>query len=105
MFDGIALETKCCYCPKQDQILGLCHEHSHNVNNRVNSVESVDEVHAALFDMQDEDTKVCFGSDATVVAIAPYGRVDHYSLAPIVASPSDKTEKVAALANWMQTVL
>ena len=29
MFDGIALETRCCY---QDKILGLCCEHSHNVN-------------------------------------------------------------------------
>jgi hypothetical protein len=88
MFDGIALETKCCYCPKRDQILGLCHEHSHNVNTKVDSVESVDEVRAALFDMQNEDTKVCFGSDATVVGIAPYGWVDRYSPIHIVASPS-----------------
>lgn len=35
MFDGIALETRCCYCPKRDKILGLCREHSHNVNIQV----------------------------------------------------------------------
>jgi len=51
MFDGIALETKCRYCPKRDQILGLCREHSHNVNTKVDSVESVDKVCTALFDM------------------------------------------------------
>lgn len=68
-------------------------------------MELVDEVQTALFDLKDEDTKVCFGSDATVVGIAPYGRVDHYSPVPIVASPSDKTEKGPALAGWMQTVL
>jgi hypothetical protein len=68
-------------------------------------VELVDKVWTALFDLKDEDTKVCFGSDATVVGIAPYGWVDHYSPVPIVASPSDKTEKGAALADWMQTVL
>jgi hypothetical protein len=65
----------------------------------------VDKVQTALFDLKDEDTKVCFGSDATIVGIAPYGWVDHYSPVPIVASPSDKTEKGAALADWMQTVL
>lgn len=105
MFDGIALETKCRFCPKRDQILGLCHEHSSNVNIKVDSMESVDKVWTALFDLKDEDTKVCFGSDATVVGIAPYGWVDHYSPVPIVASPSDKTEKGAALADWMKTML
>ena len=68
-------------------------------------MESVDKVWTALFDLKDEDTKVCFGSDATVVGIAPYGWVDHYSPVPIVASPSDKTEKGAALADWMKTML
>jgi len=29
MFDGIALDTRCRYCPERDSILGLCQEHSH----------------------------------------------------------------------------
>jgi 2,3-bisphosphoglycerate-independent phosphoglycerate mutase len=82
-------------------MLGLCCEHSCNVNTKFDSMESVDKVWTALFDSQDEDQKVCFGSDATVVGITPYGRIDHYSPIPIVASPSDKTEKGAALADWM----
>jgi hypothetical protein len=71
MFDGIALETRCRYCPKQDKILGLCQEHSHNVNIQVDSVESVDKIRTAL-GSQNPAVKVCFGSDATVVAIAQY---------------------------------
>ena len=105
MFDGIALETICRYCPEQDSILGLCQEHSHRVNTKVDSVESVEEVHTALAEPKDSDLKVCFGSEATVVAIAPYTQDDYYTPVPIVASPSDKMEKVPELAKWMQTVL
>lgn len=50
-------------------------------------------------------SKVCFGSEATVVGIAPYAQEDYYTPVPIVASPSDKTEKAPDLAKWMQTVL
>jgi hypothetical protein len=32
MFNGVALETQCQYCPQRNLILGLCHEHSSNVN-------------------------------------------------------------------------
>ena len=72
MVDGVALETRCCYCPKCDSILGLCHEHACNVDTRVTSLDSVEKVCEALFKSQDDATKVCFGSDATVVGIAPY---------------------------------
>ena len=104
MFDGIALETRCRYCPERDKILGLCHEHSKNINNQVDSVESVDKIHSALAS-DNPSTKVCFGSDATVVAIAQYSDDKYYSPVPVVASPSDKTEKADDLAKWMQTVL
>ena len=105
MVDGIALETRCRYCPKRDSILGLCREHSHNVDTKVISLDSVEKVRVALFESQDDATKVCFGSDATVVGIAPYAQDDHYSPVPIIASPSDKHEKGADLAKWLETVL
>jgi hypothetical protein len=89
MVDGIALETRCRYCPKCNSILRLCHEHSCNVDPEVISLDSVEKVSLALFESQDNATKVCFGSDATVVGIAPYAQDDHYSPVPIVASPSD----------------
>jgi hypothetical protein len=53
----------------------------------------------ALFESQHDDTKVCFGSDATVVGIAPHADNKHYSPVPIVASPPDKTEKGVELAQ------
>lgn len=48
---------------------------------------------------------MCFGSDATVVAIAPYAESEHYTPVPIVVSPSDKTEKGTSLAEWLKVVL
>ncbi|KAJ7315740.1 hypothetical protein DFH08DRAFT_820317 [Mycena albidolilacea] len=105
MFDGIALETKCCYCPVRNAILGLCREHSNRVNTSVDSLDSVDEVRVALQREKHNPKKVCFGSDATVVAIAPYAQDDHYTPVPIVVSPSDQTEKGPELAEWMQVVL
>ncbi|KAJ6626472.1 hypothetical protein B0H10DRAFT_2185720 [Mycena sp. CBHHK59/15] len=106
MFDGV--ETKCRYCPHCNAILGLCWEHSDRVKNQVTnlqSIEDIETIHTALFSPATKDDKVCFGSDATVVAIAPYGRNDHYTPSPIVVSPSDKTEKGLELAKWMQTVI
>jgi len=72
MFDGVALETKCRYCPERNQIMGLCREHSRNVKTEVTDQQSIEDVRAALFDSESSESKVCFGSDATVVAIAPY---------------------------------
>jgi hypothetical protein len=105
MFDGVALEAKCRYCPIRDSIIGLCREHAANVETKVKSLESVDGVRTAVFHPTAE-TPVChIGAEATVVAIAPYAEVDHYSPVPIVVSPSDKTEKGDELAIWIQTVL
>jgi hypothetical protein len=105
MVNGIALETRCHYCSKHDSIFGLCCEHFSNVDTKVISLNSVEKVHVALFESQDNAIKVCFGSDATVVGIAPYAQDDHYSPVPIVASPSDKHEKGVDLAKWLETVL
>ena len=90
MIDGIALETRYHYCHKHNSILGLYREHSSNVDTKVTSLDSVEKVHVALLESQDDATKVCFASNATVVGIAPYAWHDHYSPIPIVASPSDK---------------
>ena len=75
------------------------------MNTKVDSVESVEEVCTAWAKPKNSDLKVCFESEATVVAIAPYVQDDYYTPVPIVTSPSDKTEKAPKLAKWMQTVL
>ena len=76
-----------------------------SVDTKVISLDSVETVHIALFESQDDAIKVCFGSDVTVVGITPYAPDDHYSPVPITASPSDKHEKGADLAKWLETVL
>jgi hypothetical protein len=63
----------------------------------MDSVESVDMIHSALAS-GDSGTKICFGSDATVVAIAQYSDDKYYPI-PVVASPSDKTKKADDLST------
>jgi hypothetical protein len=103
MFDGIAIETKCRYCSRRNAILGLCREHAGRVNTHVDTMESVEDVRTRLEETDlKSKTKVCFGSDATVVAIAPYANEEHYTAVPIVLSPSDKTEKSPELQNGFE---
>ena len=75
------------------------------MNIKVDSIESVEEVRAALAEPKNSASKVCFGSEATVVAIGPFAEDEYYTPVPIVVSPSDKTEKAPELAKWMQTVI
>ncbi|KAK7026492.1 hypothetical protein VNI00_015572 [Paramarasmius palmivorus] len=108
MFDGVALESKCRYCIERDAVMGLCREHSKNVDLKVSDLEAVENIRAALFDEKthtEESQKVCFGSDGTVVAIAPYSRTDFYSPCPIALSPSCKKEKGGDLAAWLDVTL
>lgn len=106
-FDGLALNSKCRYCPRRRVILGLCREHAHRVNTTITDVKSVEKIRDTLFGeaSQNLDTKVCFGSDATVVAIGSYTRTDNYAMVPVIVSPSDKTEKAQDLAKWIQTFI
>jgi hypothetical protein len=100
MFDGVALEGRCHYCPKRDVVTGLCREHGQTFSLKCKSIEALESLHDAI-----AEGKLCFGSDATVVAVAPYGHDDHYSPVPLVLSPSDKTEKGEALKGWIETLL
>lgn len=82
MFDGLAIESKCRYCSHRGHVMGLCREHLRNVDTKVTDCESDKKIRTALFQESDPNKKVCFGSDATVVAIAPYTRKDHYTPVP-----------------------
>ncbi|KAJ6526383.1 hypothetical protein B0H19DRAFT_970619 [Mycena capillaripes] len=106
MFDGVALDTRLAYCPERDVILGLCREHSNRVNTKVDSLESLETVRKALAETDKKSTtRVCYGCDATVVAIAPYANEKNYTAVPIVASPTDKTETGPDFVQWLQIVL
>ncbi|KAF8159729.1 hypothetical protein B0H34DRAFT_674036 [Crassisporium funariophilum] len=59
----------------------------------------------ALFEAPTKDKKVCFGSNATVVALALYTQSNHYRPVPLVVSASDKTEKGPKLSAWIRTLL
>lgn len=74
MFDNIALEMRCQYCSQWNQIVGLCWEHSKNVNTFVNNFESIEKVSTALSESDSDSEKVCFGANVTVVAITPYAQ-------------------------------
>ncbi|KAK7036907.1 hypothetical protein R3P38DRAFT_3311621 [Favolaschia claudopus] len=106
MFDGVSLNPFLRYCAQRNAILGLCREHSKRVNTKVESLESLEIVRKALAETDKKsETRVCYGSDATVVAIAPYANEKHYTAVPIVASPTDKSESGLAFAEWLEIVL
>ncbi|KAH6916539.1 hypothetical protein BKA70DRAFT_1502864, partial [Coprinopsis sp. MPI-PUGE-AT-0042] len=105
MFDGIALEAQCSYCPKRDKVLGLCREHSHRVNTSVEGLEAIETIREFLNEPKGSPKKVCFACEATIVAIAPYADSNYYTPIPIVSSPSDKTEKGEELVEWIKMVI
>ncbi|KLO07944.1 hypothetical protein SCHPADRAFT_1001296 [Schizopora paradoxa] len=111
MFDGIALETKCRYCHTRNVIIGVCREHASRVNLSVDDWESVENVRKALFQEmlpegeRDDKKRICFGKEATVVAVGSLGRSDHYVPVPIVVSPSCKSERGKELAEWIRVVI
>jgi hypothetical protein len=105
MFDGVALETKCAYCPRRNAVLGLCREHSEGVNTTVDTPESVDKIRHRLFTPDSPESKLCFGLEGTVLGVAPYARKDQYSTIPVALSPSDKTEKGHEMIEWIVGVI
>ncbi|KAH9923817.1 uncharacterized protein B0H18DRAFT_934574 [Fomitopsis serialis] len=102
MFDGVAIEEKCRYLAASDSIAGLCREHSADIVTRVTSLEDVEAVNRAL---HGEDPTCHYGKDATIGAVAPYARTDHYGATPLFASPSCKSEDGADLGLWLGTFL
>ncbi|KAH9833218.1 uncharacterized protein C8Q71DRAFT_712933, partial [Rhodofomes roseus] len=102
MFDGVSIEEKCRYLPASDSVVGLCREHSADIGTRVTSIEDVEAIEHAL---HGETPKCHYGKDATIGAVAPYARTDHYSATPLFASPSCKTEVGNDLGVWLRTFL
>jgi hypothetical protein len=55
MFDGVALEEKCWYCPKRNQIMGLCWEHFAWVKTEVSNLQEIEDIWMALFNPETND--------------------------------------------------
>ena len=104
MLDGVAIEEKCRYDSTRNAVVGLCREHSQRVNTSVSSVENLQHIAGAL-DRGPQDNGCCHGKDASVVAIGPYARTDHYTPTPIVLSASCKAEIAEHLAQWLEMIL
>ncbi|KZV94278.1 hypothetical protein EXIGLDRAFT_824114, partial [Exidia glandulosa HHB12029] len=100
MFDGVALEPKACYCGRRDCVIGLSRETASRVDTSASEMENIDLIRIAL-----HEKRVKFGTEATVLAIASYADDTHYTPIPLVASPSDKSEKADTLAQWLGTTL
>ncbi|KAJ3565596.1 hypothetical protein NP233_g7528 [Leucocoprinus birnbaumii] len=105
MFDDIALESKCRYCFDRRSVMGLCREHSHNVKMNVTDFEVLQKIKEALSLDEKDEKRVCIGKNATVVAIAPYARREHYFPVPLILSPTDGKEKWESLASWIRILL
>ncbi|KZV79434.1 hypothetical protein EXIGLDRAFT_707060 [Exidia glandulosa HHB12029] len=100
MIDGVAIEPRAGYCSRRNHAIGLSRETAAMVNTEVSTLESVETIRTAL-----QDQRVRFGSEATVVAVAPYTDVNHYTPVPIAVSPSDKSEDAEQLLAWLQTAV
>lgn len=105
MIDGVAIETKCQYDAFRNAVIGLGREYAGRVNTQVNSLKDIEHIQNALDLEKDDLGYVAYGTEATVAAIAPYARTDHYTPVPIIASSSCKTEKADALAEWLDMIL
>jgi len=105
MIDGVALEEVCRYDPDRDCILGLCREHTHQMDLHVRTMDdNLTRIKAALEDAR--PGKRChFGKDGTVVGIAPVTAMEHYFVSPVVLSPSCKTENGRDLSAWVSKLL
>ncbi|KZV94398.1 hypothetical protein EXIGLDRAFT_767145 [Exidia glandulosa HHB12029] len=100
MIDGVAVEPRAGYCCRRDRAVGLSRETAGLVETKVSSLQKVEDMRIAL-----QEKRVRFGSEATVVAVAPYTNIVHYTPIPIAVSPSDKSEDGEALLVWLRTAL
>ncbi|KAI0739154.1 hypothetical protein C8Q80DRAFT_1112684 [Daedaleopsis nitida] len=99
MIDGIALEERCRYYSEENCVVGLCREHLHGLRIKVNSLQDVHDIEAALH------PTVHYGKDGTVAALAPYANSEHYAPVPLIVSASCKAETGEGLISWLKVVL
>ncbi|KAI0370301.1 hypothetical protein BV20DRAFT_944684, partial [Pilatotrama ljubarskyi] len=101
MIDRISIDERGTYWRGTNEIVGLCWEHTENVDLRVLSVETVQHVAAAV----SGDQPLChYGKECTVAALALF-RATHYTGVPVLVSATCKSEKAEEMVKWMQMVL
>lgn len=102
LIDEVALEERLRYSIHEDAIIGFCREHSGNLDVSGLSSKSA----SAIEPIQDAlKARTChIGKEATVVALAPFGKTD-YAARVVIASATCKTESESVQADLIWLVL
>ena len=101
MVDDVSTDEKGRYIPKYNAIGGICRQHV--AKTKVTDIQEVTDVKSVA---ESVNTGKChFGKDATVAAIAPYGRTDYYGATPLIASPTCKNEDGISLSIWLRACM
>lgn len=105
MIDDIHLDCLARYDPFSGSVVGLCREcvHRLGLDLKLDSLEKINDLKARLD--SDGADGIHLAPKATVIAIAPLGREDHYSGVSLLVSPSDGSEKGDEMAIWIEDVL
>ncbi|KZP08632.1 hypothetical protein FIBSPDRAFT_761107, partial [Athelia psychrophila] len=99
LFDEISLDERARYFRWNNEIGGLCREHTETADRKIHSVEAVERVAELL------EKEVChIGREATVMAIAAFSAEDYHAK-PFILSPTCKTEKFPEQAQWLKMCL
>ncbi|KII88930.1 hypothetical protein PLICRDRAFT_29388 [Plicaturopsis crispa FD-325 SS-3] len=99
LWDEVSQEEVACYLPHLDSVGGLCREHCHLVDVRLSTFESAVKIARALAN----DT-VHYGKEASVIAIASFGKVLR-GAHPVLVSSTCKQEMKEGSADILSTVL
>jgi hypothetical protein len=101
MWDNIAIEQHCQWCPIRDCPIGLCREHAqHWPDLRIHNDEAILQMKVAIDQGLKADRQLCYGKEATVVAIAPIAPTEptnSYHAVPVLVSPQCKHETIPEL--------
>jgi hypothetical protein len=96
--DEISLEERPRYLKSRNAVLGLCREHTPGLNVTLDEIESVQ--HLAL---KVKSGECHVAKEATVAAIAAFSS-EHYSVTPLLISPTCKTEKPKSGKEWIAMI-
>ncbi|KAJ7605499.1 hypothetical protein DFH06DRAFT_1384981 [Mycena polygramma] len=101
MIDGLHLCQRCRWYRPTNQILGLCREHSGELDLSMSTMDSV----LAVLEAVHGDSPTChYGREATVAAVAPF-RSENYHGLPIVQTQTCKSEKGVGFTALLNSIL
>ncbi|KAJ7657436.1 hypothetical protein DFH06DRAFT_1090907 [Mycena polygramma] len=101
MIDGLHLCQRCRWYRPTNQIIGLCREHSGELDLSMSTMDSV----LAVLEAVHGDSPTChYGREATVAAVAPF-RSENYHGLPIVQTQTCKSEKGVGFTALLNSIL